>query len=76
MGVPIPPEAVKVIDIVNKVSVVLKKLNLTLKIEGGAVVGTRMSPLFLADLEFDFTGEVYNYPWSSMKVLDKSSCPV
>ena len=41
MGIPIPPEAIKVIDIVNKLSVIFKKLNLTLKIEGGVVVGAR-----------------------------------
>jgi hypothetical protein len=40
-GIPIPPDAIKVIDIVNKLSVILKKLNLSVKLEGGVVVGAR-----------------------------------
>lgn len=76
MGIPIPPEAIKVIDIVNKLSVILKKLNLTLKIEGGVVVGAR--PAAAADvtaLETAFGSKLPKYPWSAMKVLDKASCP-
>ena len=41
MGIPIPPEAIKVIDIFNMLSVILKKLNLTFKFEAGVVVGAR-----------------------------------
>jgi hypothetical protein len=77
MGIPIPPEAIKVIDIVNKLSVIMKKLNLTLKIEGGVVVGAR--PAGAADvtaLETAFGGKLPKYPWSGMKVIDKAACPV
>ena len=41
LGIPIPKEAIQVIDVFNKLNVVFKKLNLTLKIEGGVVIGTR-----------------------------------
>ena len=64
------------IDIVNKLSVILKKLNLTLKIEGGVVVGAR--PAGAADvtaLETAFGTKLPNYPWSGMKVIDNAACP-
>lgn len=41
LGINIPKEAIQVIDVVNKLNVVLKKLNLTLKLEGGLIVGAR-----------------------------------
>ena len=77
MGIPIPPEAIQVIDIVNKLSVILKKLNLTLKIEGGVVVGAR--PAGAADvtaLQTAFGATLAKYPWSDLKVIDKAACPV
>lgn len=75
MGIPIPPEVIKVIDIVNKLSVIMKKLNLTLKIEGGVVIGAR--PADAADvtaLQTAFGSDLPKYPWSGMKVLDKAAC--
>lgn len=76
MGIPIPPEAIKIIDVVNKLSVILKKLNITLKIEGGIVVGTRPSSAAnLGTLQTDFTSDVSGYDWSKMVVMDKATCP-
>jgi hypothetical protein len=77
MGIPIPPEAIKVIDVVNKLSVILKKLNITLRIEGGVVVGARPTGAAHTDaLKLDFTGDVAGYDWAKMKVVEKASCPV
>jgi len=76
MGIPIPPEAIKVIDIVNKLTVILKKLNLTLKIEGGVVVGFRPAgDADVAVIETAFGKKLPKYPWSGMKVIDKAACP-
>lgn len=76
MGVPIPAEAIKVIDVVNKLSVILKKLNITLRLEGGIVVGARpSSAAHLGTLQTDFTSDVANYDWSKMVVMDKAACP-
>ena len=76
MGIPIPPEAIQVIDIVNQLSDILKKLNLTLKIEGAVLVGARVT------VASDFTGietkygkKIPNYAWSDMKIIDKAACP-
>jgi len=75
MGVPIPAEAIKVIDVVNKLSVVLKKLNLTLKLEGSVVIGARPADSnAVSVLETAFSNDLPHYPWSSMKVLDKTGC--
>ena len=41
LGIPIPPQAIQVIDVLNKLSVIFKKLNLTFRIEGAVVVGPR-----------------------------------
>jgi hypothetical protein len=77
MGIPIPPEAIKVIDVVNKLSVVLKKLNLTLKLEGGVVIGARPADAAAVSvLETAFSNDTGKYSFGAMKVLDKSVCPV
>ena len=77
MGIPIPPEAIKVIDIINKLSVIMKKLNLTLKIEGGVVIGARPAgAVDVTALETAFGATLPKYPWSAMKVIDKAACPV
>lgn len=75
LGIPIPKEAIQVIDVFNKLNVVFKKLNLTLRIEGGVVVGTRpATPNNLSALKSDFESDLPKYGWNDMKVIDKSTC--
>lgn len=76
LGIPIPKEAIQVIDIFNKLNVVFKKLNLTLRIEGGVVIGTRPATANnLSALETAFGSDHPKYGWKDMKVIDKTSCP-
>ena len=76
MGIPIPPEAIQVIDIVNQLSVILKKLNLTLKIEGAVLVGARVtSASDFTRVENKYGKKIPNYAWSDLKIIDKAACP-
>ena len=75
LGIPIPKEAIQVIDIFNKLNVVFKKLNLSLRIEGGVVIGTApATPNNLSALETAFGSDHPKYGWADMKVIDKTSC--
>jgi hypothetical protein len=77
MGIPIPPEAIKVIDIFNMLSVIFKKLNLTLKIEGAAVVGYRPSTDWeIPNAKTAFGSKLPKYSWSELKIIDKTGCPL
>jgi hypothetical protein len=75
LGIPIPPEAIKAIDIFNKLSVVFKKLGMTLRAEGGFVLGPRpANAAAVTTLQTAVGGSLAKYGWSDMAVLDKSKC--
>jgi hypothetical protein len=74
-GLPIPPEAIKFIDIFNKLNVVFKKLNLTLKLEGGVVIGARPADAAAVTAIQTAMGDTLpKYPWDAMKIVDKAGC--
>ena len=60
----------------NKLSVVFKKLNLTLRLEGAFVIGARPADAAaITTLEASFGNELPKYAWSNLKIFDKSTCP-
>ena len=76
LGAPIPKEVVQVVDVLNKLNFIFYTLNLSVKIEGGFVIGTRPAlALNLQALKDDFGSDHPSYGWDEMKVIDKSNCP-
>ena len=77
LGIEVPENTIKVIDFVNNLNFILKKLNMSLKVEGGLILGSTLSGNLkrsLKALKSSLDPAIAGYAWDNLVPIDTEDC--